>query len=204
MIAGIRMDFCAGFGRCCENPGWDGVTGISVDAEGNTSNGCFAATAGKLNLLSVWSQAISYTIFLRREIRKAVGPCDERLGVGAGTAFTSGEETDYLIRAIQDGYVRHYVPNLHVHHPAAILTGDRRAIRKARGYGAGMGHVVRKHGYPAWFKAKILARPLAAALLFLVTFRARKALYHLSTCLGRFEGLTNSHGYAALTRWRSK
>lgn len=174
-----------------DNPSWDGITGRSTDAEGRPSNGRFALKPGQLDVAHVWSQAISYTIFLRQAVVAAVGPFDEHLGVGAGTAFASGEETDYLVRAIRSGFRFEYLPHIHVHHPNPLAAWDSRMVNRAHGYGAGMGRVVRKHRYPAWFKAKILARPLAGALLSLATLRAGKSRYHLSTFLGRLKGLTS-------------
>lgn len=121
----------------------------------------------------------------------SVGGFDERLGVGAGTAFGSGEETDYLLRAISKGFRLEYLPGLKVHHPNSLAVWDRRTVRRARDYGAGMGLVVRKHGYPFWFKGKILARPLAGALLSMATLHPGRSRYYLSTFLGRLKGLSS-------------
>ena len=50
---------------------------------------------------NLWNRAISFTIFLRRDVVEAVGPFDEELGLGSGRPWASGEETDYLIRAVR-------------------------------------------------------------------------------------------------------
>lgn len=183
---GLLSKVCALFS---EYTSWDGVTGRLIDAEGKPSNGRFGAKGGRVDRLTVWTQAISYTIFLRRRVIEAVGQFDEELGLGSGTPFASGEETDYLIRAVIRGYNIQYVPELRIHHPHSIVSYDEHVIKKARAYGVGMGHVVRRHRYPTWFKAKILLRPLGGALLSLLAIRLRKACYHLYVFIGRSQGL---------------
>ncbi|MBL8659733.1 MAG: glycosyltransferase family 2 protein [Rhodospirillales bacterium] len=172
-----------------QNPCWDGVTCMSRDAKGAVSNGRFAEDEGFVNFLAAWAQAIEYTMFFRRAVVDAVGPFDDELGVGGCTPFGSGEGTDYLLRVIGTGFRIYYRPALFVHHPNPYAVYDRRTIRKARSYGAGMGRVVRRHAYPVWFKLRMLARPLAGALLSVATLKPGKAMFHLSTFLGRLRGL---------------
>ena len=52
---------------------------------------------------NVWNRAMSFTIFLRARVVERVGRFDERLGLGSGTPWHSGEEIDYLIRALAAG-----------------------------------------------------------------------------------------------------
>ena len=171
------------------HPKWDGITGRSIDESGRTAPGSFDMAPGRITLESVWTRGISYTIFLRRSVVERIGDFDEALGLGAGTPFGSGEETDYLIRAIKAGYHVHYLPDLVVHHPNKIVSFDRHAARNARLYGAGMGRVLRKHAYPWRFQTKALVRPLAESILSAAHFRPRRAWYHLNAFAGRLEGL---------------
>ena len=57
-------------------------------------------------------------MFLRRELVERVGAFDEALGLGSGTRFASGEETDYLVRALRSGARLAYEPSLVITHPA--------------------------------------------------------------------------------------
>lgn len=172
------------------HPEWDGVTGRSIDDSGRTSRGSFDMGPGRITLESVWTRGISYTIFLRRGVVEGIGDFDETLGLGAGTPFGSGEETDYLIRAIKAGYHIHYLPNLVVHHPNKLASFDKHAARNARLYGVGMGRVLRKHAYPWWFQASALVRPLGRAIFFAAASSPGRARYHLNVFVGRLEGLT--------------
>jgi len=171
---------------------WDGVTGRSIDARGEESAFSFGKEDGLIDQFSVWQQAISYTIFLRRSVIDKVGLFDETLGLGAGTIFGSGEETDYVIRSLLLGFRIYYSPRLLVHHPHPEAVIDKRMLKRSFSYGCGMGRVLSKHRYPLWFKARALVRPLGGTMLSLSQFAAPKAALHWNRCLGRVRGLFSS------------
>jgi glycosyltransferase involved in cell wall biosynthesis len=171
------------------HPDWDGVTGRSEDGQGSASAGRFDPKSGAVDLVNVWGRGISYTIFLRRRVVERVGEFDETLGVGAGTPYGSGEETDYLIRAVRAGFTLQYSPTLVVYHPDPTQGYDARVLRRGRSYGQGMGRVLAKHSYPLWFRARCVFRPLAGTVLSLTTLRFGKAAYHWQVCVGRLVGL---------------
>ena len=81
------------------HPRADGLTGRSTYAAGETSNGRFDTQAGLLNRSNAWTCGVKYTIFLRpwnaQDLRFA-----EELGLGAGTTWTAGESTDYLLNQL--------------------------------------------------------------------------------------------------------
>jgi GT2 family glycosyltransferase len=171
-----------------DRPSVDGLTGRSEDGQGKPSGGSFSSCQGRVDLENVWKKGISYTIFLRPLVCAAVGPFDEELGVGAQTPFGSGEETDYLIRAVKLGFNIQYRPDLVVFHPNPKLYNHSHRGKAFR-YGAGMGRVLAKHGYNLRFSLYTLMRPLAGALLSLIALRPRKAAYHLAIAGGRASGL---------------
>lgn len=166
----------------------DGVTGRSVDEGGETSSGRFAAKSGPVHKFNVWGRGISYTIFVRTESVRGLR-FDEELGAGAGTVWGSGEETDYLLRLLEGGGRVHYDPSLVVVHPSLVPPYDARACRKAHAYGCGMGHLLKRHGYPWRVKGMRLVRPLGGAMLSAVSLRDSKAIYHWCVFRGRLKGL---------------
>jgi glycosyltransferase involved in cell wall biosynthesis len=166
----------------------DGLTGRSEDGQGQTSGGRFSRDQGRVDLNNVWKRGISYTIFLRSSVCAAVGAFDDQLGVGAGTRFGSGEETDYLIRMIKLGFNLQYLPDLVVFHPNPVLY-TKTHCRKAFRYGVGMGRVLSKHRYKFSFNLGAVMRPIGGAVLSLLSLRARKAGYHLAIARGRVCGL---------------
>ena len=182
-----------------QQPLWSGVTGSSADGEGNPSAARFDRSEGNLDVLNLWARGISFTIFLRREVLEQVGEFDETLGVGAGTPFGSGEETDYLIRTVKAGFRVRYLPRLIVCHPDPTRGYGTHVLRRGRSYGQGMGRVLAKHSYPLNFRLRCLVRPLCGAVLSVATLRFRKAAYHWQVCIGRWTGLRASDADAAST-----
>ena len=166
----------------------DIIAGQSRDEKNRHSQRVWPSQPQVADKVSIWKLAISYTVFMRAECVEAVGGFDETLGVGAATAWQSGEETDYLIRAIDRGFAIRYLPGLKVFHPDKTGVFDALTIERAKAYGAGLGRVLKKHHYPLWFVAYMLLRPLGGVLFSLLTLRMRKALYHFGVLRGRVKG----------------
>ena len=130
------------------------------------------------------SMAISYCIFLELEVVKRVGLFDPTLGVGSGTEWGAGEESDYLLRALKLGYRLKYLPNLKVVHPDKTLgaTGPR-FLAYARGHG----RVLRLNGYRPWVVAKDVFVALAAFMIKSMAGRRWVPVY-LYRALGYLQG----------------
>jgi glycosyltransferase involved in cell wall biosynthesis len=168
----------------------DCLTGRSVDERGRTSSGRFATEPSPVDKLSVWGKGISFTIFVRALSVRGM-QFDEELGAGAGTAWGSGEETDYLLRLLERGGKLHYDPGLTIIHPSFVPPYDARARRKAYTYACGMGRLLRKHRYPWRVRAMRLLRPLGGVVLSGASLRFAKASYHWSIFRGRWSGLAS-------------
>ena len=162
--------------------GLDGLTGRAVDAEGHSS-GSWKSDPALLTDDNLWNRAISFTIFLRREVVECVGAFDERLGLGSTEPWSSGEEIDYLIRAVRSRARIVYDPSLVVRHP--VRQDDRRIGARD---GATVGYLLRKHGYPVRVVARMLVRPLGGMLASLVRLDGSRAGYQLATFRGRVRG----------------
>jgi glycosyltransferase involved in cell wall biosynthesis len=154
---------------------------------GRETTGKWHAQPGLLDPINLWKRHISFALFYQRSLIEGLG-FDESLGIGAGTRWGSGEETDYLIRAIQRGPV-FYDPTLVVDHPEWAAAPYKEPIRrKARSYGVGMGHVLRMHGYPLYFAAWQCLRPLMGAALAILLADPARVRFHLAIMSGRAEG----------------
>jgi GT2 family glycosyltransferase len=105
---------------------------------------------------------------------------DETLGLPA----SSGEEIDYLIRALDAGARIEYDPTLVVMHPEK--TRDAAAIGARDG--ASLGYILRKHRYPARIVGRMLVRPAGGAVLALLRNDRQRASFHFSTLRGRLRG----------------
>ncbi len=166
----------------------DIVTGQSRDEENRHSQRFWSSKPSVADVISVWKLAISYTVFIRRYSVESLGGFDVELGVGANSQWQSGEETDYLIRAIVKGYRVCYFPEVFVYHPQKTQSYDKATITRARVYGAGMGRVMKKNRYSRIFVYYMLLRPIGGLAFSMLTLRLRKARYYLAVCRGRYAG----------------
>lgn len=169
--------------RLFAGDGLDGVTGRAADAEGGSSRS-WKQDRALLDRSNLWNRANSATMFLRRELVERIGPFDEELGLGSGRPWHSGEEIDYLLRAVDVGARIEYDPSLLVEHP---LVPDDVAVGARDG--ATVGYLLRKHGYPPRVRARMLVRPLGGALAALARRDPARAHYQLATFRGRIQGL---------------
>ena len=131
----------------------DGLTGRAADSSGRSARS-WKDDVARLTDDNLWNRAISFTIFLRRSVVDRVGIFDERLGLGSPEPWGSGEEIDFLVRAIRQGSRIEYDPALVVQH-------DVRENDAHIGFrdGASVGYVLRKHAYPARTVGRMLVRP---------------------------------------------
>jgi GT2 family glycosyltransferase len=168
--------------RFAADPTLGGLTGRAEDADGKSA-ASWKRDRAVLTDENLWNRAISFTIFLRRAVVEAVGPFDEELGLGSGTPWSSGEEIDYLIRAIRNGARIEYDPSLAVTH-------DVRADNTGTGArdGASIGYLLRKHRYSPRVLARMLVRPVGGAGASLLHRDLDRSRYHLATLGGRLRG----------------
>jgi GT2 family glycosyltransferase len=177
------------------HPEVGGITGREIVEEGFVSGGRWDAASGPLTPRNVWRRAISFTMFLRQSTVDG-SSFDETLGVGAGTPWGAGEETDFLLRLIRQGHRILYDPSVAVWHQGRSGPYTAAVFDRARSYGRGMGRVLRKHGYPAWLVANHLIRPLVGVTAALAMGRLKKARYHWHIFAGRSRGWSAGLGTA--------
>lgn len=177
--------------RFVGDPGLDGLTGRTEDASGRSS-ASWSTQSATLTDDNLWNRAISFTIFLRRSVVERVGTFDERLGLGSSEAWSSGEEIDYLIRAVRGGGRIEYDTSLVVRHDVRVDDAEI-GLRD----GASIGYLLRKHHYPLRTVARMLVRPLGGAVVSLAQRDRTRASYHAATFRGRV------HGYRRTSRSKS-
>jgi glycosyltransferase involved in cell wall biosynthesis len=168
--------------RLSSDPSLGGLTGRSEDESGRSS-ASWEPDPADLTDQNLWNRAISFTIFLRGSVVADVGQFDERLGLGSGEPWSSGEEIDYLVRALRSGARIAYEPQLVVRHRVHV---DDEAV----GYrdGASLGYLLRKHGYPLRTVTRYLVRPVGGAAVSLFRLDTGRAAYQAATLRGRIRG----------------
>jgi hypothetical protein len=115
---------------------------------------------------------------------------DERLGSGSPTPYQAGEESDLLLKILQQGGRAEL-------HADLIVCGDDstaslplwRQVRKTWGYGRGNTYVLRAHHLSRRMLALSLARPLVRAALSVALLDFRQAMVALARFAGRLRGL---------------
>ena len=170
-------------GRFANDPTLDGLTGRVADATGQSS-ASWKADRARLDRENLWNRVNSAATFLRREVVERVGPFDEELGLGSGRPWSAGEEVDYVVRALDAGARLEYDPALLVEHP--VVPDDARIGRRD---GATVGYLLRKHGYSARARGRMLVRPVGGAIVSLGRGDLDRARYHAASFRGRLEGL---------------
>ncbi len=173
--------------RFAEDRALGGVSGRPVAADGRTA-GRWPERPDVITRDTVWHTANSHTIFLRREVVESVGDFDEALGLGSGTPWSSGEEIDYLVRALRSGTRIEYDPSIVITHPVKPVTPDA-LVELGRRDGGSVGYVLARNRYPARTVARMLVRPAAGAVVSLVLLDTTRARFHAATLGGRLRGL---------------
>ena len=172
--------------------GLDGLSGRSVGRDGGSS-ASWEKDAAILTGDNLWNRLNAGAIFLRSSLVVAVGSFDVQLGLGSGTPWSSGEEIDYVVRAVRGGARIAYEPELIVIHDEKPLSP---AELRAVGYrdGASIGYILRRHGYPSRVLARMLVRPVGGALASLLRANLPRARFHVATLRGRLAGYRGARG----------
>ncbi len=168
--------------RFAAEPALDGLTGRAIDHVGRSSSS-WAAEPARLTRDNLWNRAISFAVFLRTAVVRKVGEFDEQLGLGSGTPWSSGEETEFLVRAVASGARIEY-------DPALTVTHDEKAVTDSLGAreGASMGYILRKHEYPKRTVTRMLIRPAGGVIVALAQRDTERARFQLDTLRGRLRG----------------
>jgi len=168
----------------------DFITGISIDPlTGIESNGRWSKEERDININNVWITATSFTIFVKK--KSLLINFDEKLGVGAGTEFGSGEEMDFLIRLIDLGCRGRFFRDVVVYHPNKVPDTDR-----TFSYSMGMGAVFRKNfklnvSFIANFLYLTTVRPIGGIFINLLRMDLYKVKLYSAVLIGRWKGFLN-------------
>ncbi|MEH6935502.1 glycosyltransferase family 2 protein [Bacillus sp. JJ783] len=170
-----------------QNNDYSIFTGQCQDKDGQIVAGKFSNNHCNLDKGNVWECGVSVTLFLKKELLKKVKGFDEELGVGSGTVYGSGEETDFLLRCLEAGGKGMYDPSFIVYHPNPVLEYNDKSFKRAYLYGAGYGRVLKKHKYSIGKKTNCIIRPFIA--IFIYVFNIKKSTYYYYSLKGRAKGL---------------
>src|SRR5438105_2042497 len=136
---------------------------------------------------------MSAGLFVKRDLLERLHGFDERFGVGS--RYPSGEESELLFRALDQGVRGVYAPAIRIFHANPFTLLDPAAQeRRAFEYGRGWGALFAKHA--AWASGKTfqylqryyLMRALGGAALAIFTLRPALAHRYIASFRGRLLG----------------
>lgn len=114
------------------------------DAEGVSSGNRWPQDRCDIRPLNAFRTTFSSSLFLCTDLARTAR-FDVQLGVGAGTAYGSGEETDYVLRLLRKRARGRFDRSRCVIHPRRDMLSGTASSPRAQAYGFGMGHVLRMH-----------------------------------------------------------
>jgi 2-beta-glucuronyltransferase len=171
-----------------ENPTLDLLLGKTVDQEGRDSLSAFRRGSGPISKWNIWSSGNSNTLFVRHAAASRIGGFDVALGVGADTPFQSGEETDFVLKALELKMRATFVSGLHIYHEQVdTVIGDRQ-LKRARSYSLGFGRVLKKHRFGLLYLLYRTVRSAGRTLISLVTLDVKQARYKSLWIIGTVKG----------------
>jgi len=134
-------------GRTAAGQPWDGVVGrvLDLDADQPAFLYCGQGSPGQLDVQAAYRLGVVHALFLRVDA-VAGRRFDETLGLGAGTRWGAGDDSDYLMRSVAAGNRILHAPQLIVRHPNPhAARGFRDLISREYRYGRSNGLVTARH-----------------------------------------------------------
>jgi len=164
------------------------ITGKTVDQNDNDSVSQFMIKQAEVNRHNYIKGGNSASLFVKKEVFDTIGRFDERMGLGAETPFQSGEESDFILRALGKNLSILFYPQLTIHHNQISNAITNKAIIRAKCYGAGYGALLKKHKFSKMYVLYKLFRPLTRAFLYLITFHFNDSKYKYASATGMLYG----------------
>jgi glycosyltransferase involved in cell wall biosynthesis len=153
------------------------------DAEGVLSGNRWPQDSCDIKPVNAFRTTFSSSLFLLTDLARSIH-FDTQLGIGSGTPFGSGEETDFVLRLLRMRARGRFDRTRHVIHPRRDMLSGTASLPRAQAYGFGMGHVLRINSLRRLWISFIAYNRLRAGLVFLRGNREAAKL-----CLAQTHGL---------------
>jgi len=164
------------------------ITGRTLDATGNESNSRFLSSSQPVTRANIWYSGNSNCIFVRTSVATLIGGFNETLGVGSGTPFGSGEETDFVLRALEKGVKIAFFHDLFTHHPQVDTILDASTMKRVISYSCGFGRVLQLNNYSIYHVLFRSARNFFGIILGLLKCDLRFAKFKWTLMINTLKG----------------
>jgi glycosyltransferase involved in cell wall biosynthesis len=168
------------------HPEFGALFTILRDAENRPVGPKWPPGSRRCNKIDVWRCGISPDAFLRRQVTEAIGPFNEKIGIGAATPYQSGEDLDYFLRPLAAGFQMWFEDGIAVHHPS--FHSLERLQERSYTYALGGAYVLRIHGFSWWYFLGLVLRSLGGAAVSLAKGDVRLAHCYWSRAAGQVRG----------------
>lgn len=118
------------------------------DAEGVQSGNRWPLDSCDIRSVNALRTTFSSSLFVWTELARTLR-FDTQLGVGSGTPYGSGEETDYVLRLLRTRARGRFDRTCNIIHPRRDMLSGSASRPRARAYGFGMGHLLRRNSLRA-------------------------------------------------------
>jgi glycosyltransferase involved in cell wall biosynthesis len=167
------------------------------DAEGVLSGNRWPKDSCDIKPINAFRTTFSSSLFMLTDLTKT-SQFDVELGVGSGTPYGSGEETDYVLRLLRTNARGRFDRARHVIHPRRDMLSGSASLPRAQAYGFGMGYVLRINSLRGLWLS-FLAYNCARAGLVLMRGNSEGA----QLCLAQTKGLWKGFRTATPARLRA-
>jgi glycosyltransferase involved in cell wall biosynthesis len=133
------------------------------DASGVRSGNRWLQKSCDIRSINAFRTTFSSSLFLWTDLA-VTARFNEDLGIGSGTPYGSGEETDYVLRLLDTRARGRFDSSRHVVHPRRDMLSGNCAPSRAQAYGFGMGHLLRRHSLRALWLSFVGYNMLRAAI----------------------------------------
>jgi glycosyltransferase involved in cell wall biosynthesis len=162
-----------------ENSSYDILAVGAEDEDGVPSGNRWIQNCCDIRAINVFRTTFCNSLFLRRSSLPQ--------SIGFDECLTAGEETDYILRLMKAGLRGRFDRTWYVGHPRRDMLSGTISHTRARKYGQGMGHLVRRHSLAMlWFG--LLSYDVLRALAVVLKGNISDASYCLAHAHGLFRG----------------
>lgn len=126
-----------------------------------TSKKLFFNFQDRVNKYNAFVGSETWLQFYRWDAATKLDGFDENLGNSAEHPYGSGEDTDYILSALEHGITIKRRYEIKINHPQENLFANTKSTKIAR-YAAGRMRLLNKYCFPAWFKWVNVFYPIAA------------------------------------------